>query len=350
VRTPVVRILAAFLAIAAAVPLLPAQNRGADAHLSRGAQLLHDQLYDAAASEFKQAIAAQPSDPRAHFEYAVCLLSLGRNEEARLEFEQSRKLGGESSYITYYVGRLDLLSNDYAAAIRRLASVAENAPFSDTDFYLGVAYLSSGDAANGIKWLERAVKLSPNDYRAHYRLARAYSTSGRQQDAAREYGLYNQLLSEHKNTETEVRACTEALRTQPSNAAHDVCQRIFDPNDPEKLTLLGQLYGDAGAFEQALNPLMRAVELDADSYEAWHNLGLTYFRLNRYKEARMPLEKAVALRPESYGSVVMLGATLYMLGDDNAALPVLEHALRLNPDDAQTRAVLEKLRAQKAKP
>jgi len=34
------------------------------------------------------------------------------------------------------------------------------------------------------------------------------------------------------------------------------------------------------------------------------------------------------------------------LGDDAAALPVLEHAHRLNPGDAQTAAVLDKLRAE----
>src|SRR5262249_47581984 len=71
---------------------------------------------------------------------------------------------------------------------------------------------------------------------------------------------------------------------------------------------------------------------------------VTYFRLNQFKEARAPLEKAAALRPEFYGSVVLLGATLYMLGDDAAALPVLERAHRLNPADAQTAAVLAKLR------
>ena len=59
--------------------------------------------------------------------------------------------------------------------------------------------------------------------------------------------------------------------------------------------------------------------------------------------------KAVALRPEFYGSVVLLGATLYMLGDDDAALPVLERAHRLNPADAQTAAVLEKLRVGRKK-
>ena len=342
------KIAVALLAIALMLPELHAQKAGLEAHLSRGSDLMHQQLYDAAATEFEEALKIQPSDPRAHFQYAVCLLSLGRNDEARAQFEQAKKIGGESRYITYYLGRLDLLSNDYAAAIKRLNTLAQNPPFPDTAFYLGVAYISNDDAVDGIKWLERAAKLQPADYRVHYRLARAYSTAGRQQDASREYKLYDQFLNEHKSTETEARACTEALRSQ-AQTAHDVCQRMFDPNDPEKLTLLGQLYGDAGAYEQALDPLKRAVQLDPKSYEAWHDLGLTYFRLQKYADARAPLEKATALRQEAYGSVVMLGATLYMLGDDAAALPVLEHAHRLNPGDAQTEAVLEKLRAQRDK-
>jgi Flp pilus assembly protein TadD len=342
------RIVMILLLIAFGIALR-AQPAGEDAHLSRGSQLMQQQMYEQAATELQQAVTLQPTDPRAHFQYAVCLLSLGRNDEARAQFEQVRKLAGDSRYVTYYLGRLDLLSNDYASAIKRLSSVAERPPFPDTAFYVGVAYLSSGDASKGILWLERAAKVLPNDYRVHYRLARAYSIGGRQQDADREYSLYNELLNRHKSTETEVRDCSDALRTKPTADAHQVCQRMFDPNDPENLTLLGQLYGEAGAFESALEPLKRAVQLDPKSYEAWHNLGLTYFRLQRYKEARDPLQKAVALRPNAYGSVVMLGATLYMLGDDEAALPVLEHAHQLNPSDAQTNQVLEKLRSERAK-
>lgn len=318
---------------------------GGEAHLSRGVQLMQEQLFEAAASEFEQALVVNAKDPKAHFEFAVCLLSLGRNDEARRQFEQVQKLAGESRYVTYYLGRLDLLANDYPSAIKRLGSVAEDPPFPDTAFHLGVAYISSGDVAAGTKWLERAAKLLPHDYRVHYRLARAYSSGGHEQEANREYGFYTQLRDEHKNTEKDVRDCTSALRTEPPAAAREVCRRIYDPNDADKLTLLGQLFGDAGAFAEALEPLNRAVQLDPNSFEAWHNLGVTYFRLNRYKEARAPLEKAVALRPEFYGSVVLLGATLYMLGDDAAALPVLERAHRLNPNDAQTAAVLEKLRA-----
>ncbi len=316
-----------------------------EAHLGKATQLMQQELFEAAANEFEQALAANPSDASAHFQFAVCLLSLGRNDEARQHFEQVRKLAGESRYLTYYFGRLDLLADDYASAIRRLGSVVEDPPFPDTAFHLGVAYVSSGDVSSAVRYLERAAKLLPRDYRVHYRLARAYATAGREQDAAREFDLYNQFRDEHKSTETEARACTTALHSQSIENAREVCHRMFDPNDPEKLTLLGQLFGDAGAFDDALDPLKHAVQLDPKSFEAWHNLGVTYFRLQHYSEAREPLQTAVSLRPEFYGSVVLLGATLYMLGDDEAALPVLEHAHRLNPADAQTTDVLEKLRA-----
>ena len=325
------------------------QGSGAEAHFSRGVQLMQDQLFEAAAAEFEQAVTLNVADPKAHLEFAVCLLSLGRNDEARRQFEDVRKLAGESRYVAYYLGRLDLLANDYASAIKRLGSVAEDPPFPDTAFHLGVAYISSGEIEQGTKWLERAAKLLPRDYRVHYRLARAYSSGGHEKDANREFELYSQLRDEHKNTEKGVRDCTNALRTGPLTTAREVCRRIYDPNDADKLALLGQMFGDAGAFAEALDPLTRAVQLDPNSFEAWHNLGVTYFRLNQYKDARAPLEKAVALRPEFYGSVVLLGATLYMLGDDAAALPVLERAHRLNPNDAQTAAVLERLRAAQKK-
>lgn len=339
------RVLAVLMTIAVLISFAGAQQSSVEAHLGRGTQLLQEHLFDAAAGEFEQAVAANPKDPRAHFQFAVCLLALGRNDEARSQFEQVEKLAGDSRYLEYYLGRLDLLANNYVSAIKRLGSVAQKPPFPDTAFHLGVAYISAGNEANGIKWLERAAQLLPNDYRVHYRLGRAYSSAGREQEAAKELQLYSRLRDEHKNKEKDVRDCAGALQTQPLPAAREVCHRMFDPNDPEKLTLLGQLYGDAGAFDDALDPLKRAVQLDPKSFDAWHNLGVTYFRLQRYADARGPLQTAVALRPEFYGSAVLLGATLYMLGDDDAALPVLEHAHRLNPSDAQTNQVLEQLRA-----
>src|SRR5258708_2705715 len=192
-----------------------AQRPGAEAHLGRGVQLMQGQLFEAAASEFEQALAINAADPKAHFQFAVCLLSLGRNDEARSEFEQVRKLAGESRYVTYYLGRLDLLSNDYASAIKRLGSVVEDRPFPDTAFHLGVAYISSGDVAAGTKWLERAVKLLPRDYRIHYRLARAYSNGGRGQEAAPANKPFTPPPGGHKKNRKKKGGRTPARRAAP---------------------------------------------------------------------------------------------------------------------------------------
>src|SRR5260370_16457452 len=199
-----------------------AQRPGAEAHLGRGVQLMQGQLFEAAASEFEQALAINAADPKAHFQFAVCLLSLGRNDEARSQFEQVRKLAGEARYCTYYLVRLDLLSNDYASAIKRLGSVVEDRPFPDTAFHLGVAYLSSGDVAAGTKWLERAVKLLPRDYRIHYRLARAYSNGGRGEGTARA----NRPFPQHPGQNNK-NAKGKARRRQPAPArAHAPPPRI----------------------------------------------------------------------------------------------------------------------------
>ena len=86
--------------------------------------------------------------------------------------------------------------------------------------------------------------------------------------------------------------------------------------------------------------MARAAQLDPESFEVYHNLGLTYFRLKRFAEARGPLEKAVSLRPDFFGSNALLGATLYSLKDDPSAYRVLGFAHQLKPGDADTSELL----------
>ena len=114
-----------------AVGISPAQSRrpGVDAFLSRGAQLMQSHMFQQAAEQFKQALVLNPRDPRAHMQYAICLLSLGHNNEARQQFEKVRQLAGNSRFVTYYLGRLDLLSNNYPSAIERLSSISGDPPF-----------------------------------------------------------------------------------------------------------------------------------------------------------------------------------------------------------------------------
>ena len=321
-----------------------AQTNG-PVHVAKATQLMGEHLYAEAGAEFEQALAEQPGDAQIRFQYGACLFAQGRNDEARQQFERVRQQAGMSPGLQYYLGRLDLLDGKVERAIEELRTVASNPAFRRGTFYLGLAWMAAGNLHEGTRCLENAEAASPHDAQVHYRLARAYSLEGRAQESGREYRLYRESNEAVKTTETYVRACAEALRTQATAAARPVCEKIRDPNDPEQLILLGQLYGEAGAYADAIAPLQRAAELDQESFEAWHDLGLSLFRLKRYADARKPLERAVALNPNFFETLNLLAATLYVLGEDDAALPVLERAHQLRPGDAQIAATLEQLRA-----
>lgn len=317
-----------------------AQATAATAHIGKGYELVQDQRYDQAAQEFRAALALNPGALDVRYQLAVCLFALGEREESRKEFKRLESATHHDPGVTYYLARLDLLAGDVTAAIRRLEGIVADPPFPDAAFYLGSAYLAKGEIANATRWLRQAARTDPRDFRVHYRLARALQQAGERKESDREYARSTELRENYNETARQSVECTEALRKQPLAEARTLCNRIFDPNDSDRLTMLGMLYGQNGKYEEAIAPLERAAELDPDSFEIYHNIGVTYFRLKRFAEARAPLEKAVRLRPDYFGSNALLGATLYSLKDDEAAHRVLQFAHELKPEDPDTAELL----------
>jgi len=312
----------------------------ATAQIGKGYELVQDDRFAEAAEQFRAALALDPDAVNARYQLAICLFALGDREASRKEFERLCVSTGHDPKVEYYLARLDLLGGDNAAAIGRLVPLMANPPFSDTAFYLGAAYLARNDLENSVNWLRKAAQSDPHDFRSHYRLARALQQKGLHQEAQQEYALSTEMREHYNETARQSVACVQALRAESSGAGRDVCKRLFDPNDPDKLTTLGMLYGRYGQYQEAIEPFERAAKLDAESFEVYHNLGLTYFRLRRFAEARRPLEKAVSLRPDYFGSNALLGATLYSLRDDPAAYATLSFAHQLKPDDTDTTELL----------
>ena len=310
----------------------------ATAHIGKGYELVQNDQFAEAAEEFRTALAFDPSALNARYQLAICLFALGERDGSRKEFERLRAETKDDPNVAYYLARIDLLAGDAAGAIRRLAPLMSHPPFADASFYLGSAYLTHGDIEQAVKWLRIAAQSDPHDFRCHYRLARALQQKGLHAEAEQEYALSTQMREHYNETARQSVACVQAMRT--ASGAHEICNHLFDPNDPDKLTTLGILYGENGKYQEAIEPLARAAQLDPESFEVYHNLGLTYFRLKRFAEAREPLKKAVSLRPDFFGSNALLGATLYSLKDDPSAYRVLDFAHQLKPDDADTAELL----------
>ncbi len=304
----------------------------AAAHLGRGYEMIQQQRYEQAAAEFRRALDIDPTLLRARYQLGIALFAMADRDEAARQFEIVRRDAPDKRGAEYYLGRLRLLEGDNAGAARILDPLAADPPLPDTLFYLGCALLGKGDTQNAIAALRHAETDAPRDYRVPYRLARAYSQAGRAQDAAREYEKAAALRGEYNRAAAESLQCAAALDRGEDEAP---CRQLYDPNDPDKLTTLGIIYGEHGQYEKAIAPLEAASKLDPDSFEIFHNLGLSYFRLRKFAEARPALERAVSLRPDFFGSNALLGAVLFSSKDDTAAFGVLKHAHDLDPSSAE---------------
>ena len=205
----------------------PAAAEPAATHVGKGYDALKQDRYEEAITEFRAALAIDPSLVlRARFPLAVALFEAHQNDEARQQFEQVRREVGEHPNIVYYLGRLDLDNLDFAGAIRNLNKAVLKPPFPDTAYYLGYAYLKQGDLPNAEKWLKEAARLNPRDSRIPYQLGSVYRKQGHPEKAKQSMTLAQQLKqrdTEESRIKTE---CGEKLQEGPQ-AGLEPCRHLL---------------------------------------------------------------------------------------------------------------------------
>jgi tetratricopeptide (TPR) repeat protein len=309
----------------------------AESHLGKGYDALKQDRYDVAADEFRAALQLDPKLVlRARFPLAVALFEMKKPEEARREFEAVRREVGDHPNISYYLGRLDLEALNFESAIQNLNKAIQKPPFPDAAYYLGYAYFKEDDLANAEKWFRQAAELTPHDARVQYQLGQVYRKEGKEEEAKKAMALSSEQRR-RDSSESQLRLeCAQKLDQGPREEAHDFCAQLYDPDNAEKLTALGTIYGQHGDADAALKPLRRAAELAPQSPQMQYNLALAYFQLNRFEEARTPLANALAHWPDIFQLNALYGAVLSKLGEDLQAYQSLRHAHELNAQDVPT--------------
>jgi tetratricopeptide (TPR) repeat protein len=324
-----------------------------EAHLSRGYDALKLDQYDVAVTEFRAALTADPAlSLRARFPLAVALFELHQSNEARRQLELVRREVGDHPNVFYYLGRLDLDDHQYAGAIRNLELAATKPPFPDTAYFLGYAYFKQGDLPAAEKWLTRGSQLTPRDARVPYQLGLVYRKLGREQEATKALALSEELRRRDSDDSRIRLECRQKLDQGLREEARNVCEQLYDPDNADKLTELGTIYGQHGDAEAALKPLRRAAELAPHSPQMQYNLALTYYQLNQFEQARGPLASSLQRWPDLFQLNALYGAVLVKLGEELQAYPALHHAHELNPQDPETTNLLYALTlglAQKSK-
>jgi len=91
--------------------------------------------------------------------------------------------------------------DDQSLSIARkllVSAIASNPTMPDAQFRMGVVLQETSDWKGSIPYLERAVKLKPDFAQAHYRLARAYWKTGRNQEGQAQMDLQKKFARQER--------------------------------------------------------------------------------------------------------------------------------------------------------
>lgn len=171
----------------------------ADAHTALGNFLLNQWNWEEAASEFRRAIAANPSYARGYARYAILLALRGDFDSSLAMLRHARELDPlsvgirETHAYVLYLGRRHREAEAVSREIIALDSSRESARFR-----LGTALLGAGRYADAAHQLAAAARLTPNGpQRALPMLGYAYARAGRMADARRLQPVIERGLTDH---------------------------------------------------------------------------------------------------------------------------------------------------------
>jgi Flp pilus assembly protein TadD/TolB-like protein len=209
---------------------------------------------------------------------------------------------------------------------------------------LGLIYTTGGKYEMAVSEYQNAVRLEPNNPDAYSGLAVAYDRLGRTKDAediykgaierARYWGAYHQLGGFYY-THGRYREAEEEFRLA----------RTLAPDNSRISANLGALYLQTARYAEAEQTLKQSIRLQP-SPEAFNNLSAVYFYQRRYDDAIDPMYKAVEMKSLDARFVGNLARTYRWARRAEAAaeyklgIQLARNGLNLNPHDIELLAEL----------
>ncbi len=222
---------------------------------------------------------------------------------------------------------------------------------------------------DGVCVWQRTIAVTENNYDAHNRLARAWFSQGRLDEAIRGFqeavrlnphfaeayvGL-GRSFAASKRVDEAIACYQKALEIQPDyivahidlsdilsrngqvDAAIVHCQKALEiePNNATAYNNLGFALFQKGNVDEAIVLYQKALQINPDHAEAHNNLGTALFQKGNVDEAIVHFRKALQTNPDHAEAHNNLGTALFQKGSMDEAIVHLQKALLIKPDLAE---------------
>jgi len=187
---------------------------------------------------------------------------------------------------------------------------------------------------NGTSLFTHAIKVTQDNYFAHYGLGISYKNLGCHQDAIESYKQAIKIRPDYDEAYNDLGISYFILgRYQDAIEAYKQAIRI-NPDLAKAYNNLGNAYTNLGRYQDAIEAYKPAIRINPDLAEAHYNLGTAYYKLGRYQDAIEPYKQAIKIKPDFVLAHYNLGVAYFVIGDKGLALEEYKILKTLNTEQA----------------
>jgi len=106
---------------------------------------------------------------------------------------------------------------------------------------------------------------------------------------------------------------------------------LANPGDFRRQAETAVYFYNLGQYAEAERFYLRALELQPDNWQAWHNLGLTYQKMEDWEQAIRSFKKCLDIEPGRTNSLNRLGSSYRSAGRNGEAIESFRRALEIDP-------------------
>ena len=195
----------------------------------------------------------------------------------------------------------------YDEASRMFATYTTNQPHDVWGYYmLGLSAWKTGDRDGAVDAFQRALEQDSTHVKSHLNLTRVLIEQGKPQDALSSVEAALKIDSGSSEGYRLLGRVKDVLGD--TTGAIDAYRRslVLDDHDVWSLNNLAVVYIGQGQFEQALGPLVHAIEIDSTVAAFHNNLGLALERTGHITQATESYRAALGIDSTSQKASVNL--------------------------------------------
>ncbi len=274
--------------------------------------------FDAAVQLFEEGLRLAPADPDLLLDYAAARLQQGKLGEAKSLAEKAVQSAPKNARARHLLGSVLFEQGDYQAAKEQLEAAVVAAPSFDVGYLLGVTYLKVHDLNRAVMLFNEMTIGLGDSARIHVYFGRAYHEAGYLDQAAEE--LKKAIAKDSHAPQAHYFLGLLAYLGRDGESGFPLAIPEFraelkiNPDDYRSHYLLGYILLKQRNLKEAENELTRAAALEPQNPDPLIYLGQLYADANRLPEAEATLRKATALTKDVSRNDYQINRSHYVLG------------------------------------